>query len=486
MGSKPRLSVVKQQATREELLTAAKEALQAAMARVIELENDGHVGFEVYEATTLRVANDASRGCLERRLGGIGDRYGDEIAIGGKRYRRHQLGRVGYHSLCGEVSIERWTYRQIGVRNGPTVVAVDLAAGLLQGATPAMAFAVAQGFARMPSRHLEEEMRALHRCPPSRSTLERLGHGLGGAARQDVVEIEAVLRKAERLPQGAHAIAVGLDRTSVPMIEERPLTHGPSSPRKPRRTPYVRQPPHPFDVMYRMAYIGTVSIVDRHGDAIVTRRYAASAEEGAEDLVARMMADVRNARAQRSNLPVVIVQDGAPELWGLMWEALRANGVHRWHEAIDRYHLNEKLAHALDEAEKDEATRRQRYGTWMHMLDHDAYAIEKIDAWLSTRRAALRGKAAIAFDQLTSYISGNQARMRYAKLRRAGFPTGSGVTEGACKSLIAMRAKRSGQRWYHDGLTAVLTLRALQQSDRLNPFWKRFSRRYSADVRAVA
>ena len=366
------------------------------------------------------------------------------------------------------------------------MVAVDLAAGLIQGATPAMAFAVAQGFARMPSRHLEEEMRALHRCPPSRSTLERLGHGLGGAARQDVIAIEAVLRKTERLPGGAHAIAVGLDRTSVPMIEERPLTHAPSSPRKPRRTPYVRQPPHPFDVMYRMAYIGTVSIVDGHGDAIVTRRYAASAEEGPEDLVARMMADVRHARAQRSNVPVVIVQDGAPELWGLMWGALRASGVHRWHEAIDRYHLNEKLAHTLDESEKDEATRRQRYAQWMHMLDHDAYAIEKIDAWLSTRRAALRGKAAAASDQLTSYISGNEARMRYAKLRRAGFPTGSGVTEGACKSLIAMRAKRSGQRWYHDGLTAVLTLRALLQSDRLVPFWKRFALRYSASVRAVA
>jgi hypothetical protein len=477
---------VKQPATREELLASAKEALVAAMERVVELESGEDAGFEAYEATTLRVANEASRGCLTRRLGSIADRYGDEIAIGSRRYRRHHLGGVGYHSLCGELSIERWTYREVGVRNGPTVVALDLAAGLIQGATPAMAFAVAQGFAKMPSRHLEEEMHALHRCPPSRSTLERLGHGLGGAARQDVIAIEAVLRKTERLPGGAHAIAVGLDRTSVPMIEERPLTHAPSSPRKPRQTPYVRQPPHPFDVMYRMAYIGTVSIVDRHGDAIETRRYAASAEEGPDDLVARMMADVRHARAQRANLPVVIVQDGAAELWGLMWEALRRNGIHRWHEAIDRFHLNEKLAHALEESEKDESRRRQGYARWTHMLDRDAYAIEKIYDELVSRRAQLRGKAAIAFDQLISYISGNESRMRYAKLRRAGFPTGSGVTEGACKSLIAMRAKRSGQRWYHDGLTAVLTLRALLQSDRFDPFWKRFALRYSATLRAVA
>jgi hypothetical protein len=485
MGSISQLSVVKQQPSREELLRAAKAALVEAMERVVELENGGD-RFEDYEATSLRVANEANRMCLERRLASIGDRYGDEIAVAGQHYRRHQLARMAYHSLCGALSVERWTYRQVGVRNGPTVVAVDLAAGLVQGGTPAMAFAVAHGFAKMPSRHLEEQMRALHRCPPSRSTLERLGHGLGGAARQDVIAIEAVLRKSERLPRGAHAISMGLDRTSVPMIEERPLTSAPSSPRKARRTPYVRQPPHPFDVMYRMAYVGTVAIVDRDGDAMVTRRYVASAEEGPEDLIARMMADVRHARAQRPNLPVVLVQDGALELWGRMWDALRANGIHRWHEAIDRFHLNEKIAHALDESEKNEATRRQRYAQWMHVLDHQLDGIEKIYDEAEARRCEVRGKAAIAFEQLTSYISSNEDRMRYAKLRRAGFPIGSGITEGACKSLVAMRAKRSGQRWYHDGLTAALTLRALHQSDRLDSFWKRFTRRYSANVQAVA
>jgi hypothetical protein len=485
MGSIPRLSLVKHPASREEMVAAARATLEAALARVVELETSEEASFEAYEVAALAAANEATRACLARRLRDIGDGYGEEIRVAGRHYRRHHSGRVGYHSLCGEVVVERWTYREVGVRNGPTVVAVDLAAGLIQGATPAMAFAVAQGFAKMPSRHLEEEMRALHRCPPSRSTLERLGHGLGGAARQDAIEIEAVLRTQEQLPTGAHAIAVGLDRTSVPMIEERPLSQAPASPRRPRRKDYVRRAPHPFDVMYRMAYVGTVAIVDAQGDALVVRRYAASAEEGAEDLTARMMADVRKAREQRA-LPVVVVQDGALELWGRMWEALRGAGVRRWHEATDRFHLNEKIAHTLEESEKDESKRRERYATWMHMLDHDADAIEKIYGWIERQRTKARGGAAKAYDQLTSYISGNEGRMRYAKLRRAGFPTGSGVTEGACKSLITMRAKRSGQRWYHDGLTAVLTLRALHQSDRLDRFWERFARRYSANVAAAA
>lgn len=50
--------------------------------------------------------------------------------------------------------------------------------------------------------------------------------------------------------------------------------------------------------------------------------------------------------------------------------------------------------------------------------------------------------------------------MRYATLRQQGLPCGSRATEGACKSVVKMRTKGSGQRWHEDGVTAALTLRA--------------------------
>ena len=43
--------------------------------------------------------------------------------------------------------------------------------------------------------------------------------------------------------------------------------------------------------------------------------------------------------------------------------------------------------------------------------------------------------------------------------------TGSGATEGACKSVVKMRAKGSGQRWHEEGITAVLTLRSAYLSE---------------------
>jgi hypothetical protein len=63
--------------------------------------------------------------------------------------------------------------------------------------------------------------------------------------------------------------------------------------------------------------------------------------------------------------------------------------------------------------------------------------------------------------------------MRYATSLRCGYPIGSGPTEGACKSVVTMRFKRSGQRWLESGLAPCLSLRALHLSDRLRPCFAR-------------
>jgi hypothetical protein len=80
---------------------------------------------------------------------------------------------------------------------------------------------------------------------------------------------------------------------------------------------------------------------------------------------------------------------------------------------------------------------------------------------------------------------GTKDRMRYVELAVHGLPVGSGVTESAAKTVVGRRAKNSGQRCRNEGLRGALTLRALEQSDRLPAFWSRFSRRYVATVEAA-
>jgi len=72
--------------------------------------------------------------------------------------------------------------------------------------------------------------------------------------------------------------------------------------------------------------------------------------------------------------------------------------------------------------------------------------------------------------------------MDYARLRVQNLPIGSGVVEATCKTLVTQRMKRSGERWTIDGGQAILTFRALAQSDRFDAAWQMVSAEYRRDV----
>jgi hypothetical protein len=464
----------------------AVAAARVALEQAVTLSVRANASFADRERAVLAAANEVCRVTLEAALQAMAEAQPERVRIDGVEYLRHEAGTVAYHSLCGPLEVRRATYREVGVHNGPTVVPLELATGLIEGATPALAFRVALGYAQGPGRQAEEQMHADHRQPPSRSTLERLGKAIGTHTHRVAPRIEAVVRPAEVLPAGAHAIVVGLDRTTVPMEEPRPAGVASTTRRKSRTAPYVRTPPGPVDVHYRMAYVGTVSVVDRAGEALVTRRYAIGSTEDPAPLTARMMADVGRARAQAPRMPVGVVQDAAPELWTLVRTALTTETRLRcWHEAIDRFHLNERLAAVLQAVEPDERRRRAQLHRWNTQLDTEDRAIDRIARWIAERMTA-PGVDTAALDPHFTYLSNHHGRMRYATLRTKGLPCGSGATEGACKSVVTMRAKGSGQRWHADGVTAALTLRAIYLSERLPTMWPHIAADYSADVQAAA
>jgi hypothetical protein len=367
-------------------------------------------------------------------------------------------------------------------------VPLELGAGLIANATPALAYRVALGNAQCPGRQWEQQMVASLRAPLSRSTLERMAKTIGTAVKLATPTLEPLVRKLERLPEQAHAIALGLDRTSVPMEEPRLGSRNPY--RKRRTKPYVRRKPDPIEVNYRMAYVGTVTLSDVQGTALATFRYSASADEGPARVVASMMADLQHAQQarQRQHRPLVIgvVQDAAPELWALLESALRNLGISSWHSVIDRFHLTERLALALQLLPIQKVQREQYLERWRLELERDDHAIDRIEIELRKRTKGYRRMCAVAHrqpvfaDQRTlneqlNYISNHKSKMRYASVRALGLPTGSGTTEGACKSLVMIRAKRCGQRWHTRGINSVLALRSHYMSERLPSFWPVFA-----------
>ncbi|MGQ0591214.1 MAG: hypothetical protein ACT4QB_00820 [Gammaproteobacteria bacterium] len=65
---------------------------------------------------------------------------------------------------------------------------------------------------------------------------------------------------------------------------------------------------------------------------------------------------------------------------------------------------------------------------------------------------------------------------------RKSLRIGSGVVEATCKTLATQRTKRSGIRWRHAGGQAILSLRALIQSQRFDQAWEMLSQTYRAEI----
>jgi hypothetical protein len=288
------------------------------------------------------------------------------------------------------------------------------------------------------------------------------------------------------------AVVMGLDRTSVAMIEDRPADAAPK-PEPKRRRPLVRRAPPPVDIHWRMAYVGTVSCIDAYGETLSVVRYAAPACDDPRPLVEKMTADVRRALQQNPALKAGTVQDGAHEMWNRTREgmqALRSEGwLKRWYEGIDRYHLLERLADALQLVEADAAERKRKLDEWRESFDVSNSTIDEIERFFIRQYVKLdaagdRDRRDPLWDHLR-FIANHKKRMRYVTLRNAGLPVGSGVTESTAKTVIGQRAKGSGQRWRVQGLRGVVTLRAVHQSDRLARFWANLSIRYTANVEAA-
>ena len=372
-------------------------------------------------------------------------------------------------------------------RSSLEVVPLELEAGLVERGTPALGYSISLNLSKETSRDYVESMDGAHRKVPSRSTVERICKAVGTEAKEAAPKIERYLRQSEGVPKGTIAISIGLDRTTVPFEEEREQGAPPKTRRKKRNKPYERMPPPPVDVNYKMAYVGTVGFVDEDGDFLATRKYAATHHEGPEGIVARMVADVRAAKLRESTLHVGLVQDGAPEMWNLTRGGLEKEpSVDAYLEAIDRYHLSERFGDVLKVLEADLKRRAKLMKKWQDELDKDDGTIDRIEQYIEERVWLYAGDArSTLLDNLT-FIDNNKDRMRYVALREAGLPVGSGATEGACKSVVGFRTKRSGQRWHDEGVSAILTLRAIHQSNRLPRFWSHLARRYTARVEALA
>jgi hypothetical protein len=361
-----------------------------------------------------------------------------------------------YWTQAGPVKVERSLYREVGRRNARVVDAISLRAGVVEdgwlpGCAQAMAYLLGQG----TSREAQATAGVMGRLPYSRSSFERVGHAVGELYVARQADIEAEVAQERQVPEEASSVSMSLDRVSVAMEEPRG---------RPRGRPRQGAPKKPVARVWRMAYVGCVTLHDKEGNALTSRRYGCMPGGDEQALCEGMKADVALLRRKHPELKEVHLCDGAREMWNLLSPSSGGQPVTR---LIDYWHLVEKLgpvAQVLQEAGGEQAG--QVLERWKLSLLNSSRAARRILEELegSGLEHVRRGEERPVHDAIT-YLRNGMDRMDYASARALGLPIGSGNVEAACKSLVSVRMRRPGARWKHASGNNVLQLRALMLSD---------------------
>ena len=447
--------------------TRASRALRTLQAQLSKLCEGGLAGadFECFERGVHALFNEAERAVLGEQLESL-DVDLPYVSIDGRRHHRALRSAQTYTSAAGPVTVTRTLYR---AGQGRSVVPVELRAGIAEGHwTPLAARQASYLVAQLTPQECEDTLRELGNMQPSKSSLDRLPKRLSERWEAEREAFEASLRTGLAVPEEAVTVAVSLDGVMVPMKD------GAREAKRARSRAAGKQTKGPAG--FQEASCATLSFYDVEGERLATIRLGRMPEPKKATLKSMLAAEVHAIVAQRPQLTVVKVADGARDNWSYL-DALVAEGA----VVVDFYHAAEQLKAALDAAYGEGSTKGQaQFKKLRHVLLEDEDGVAKvIRALVYLRNKHPRRKR---IGEVLRYLRRNRHRMRYAELRAQHLPIGSGVVEAACKTLATQRLKRSGMRWRNDGGQAILTLRALVQSERFDHAWQLLSETYRKHV----
>lgn len=412
------------------------------------------VEMKVAEATARVEAE--SVGVILRSL----DEDAPMIRVDGRSYRRLPPEPKTYRTLAGEVTVDRHLYRAADVRNGPTLDPIAIRVGMVgDGWLPGAAKAMAHGLAMATSREAASHAKQVGRLPYSRSSFERVGHLVGAAYCERNLEIEDVLATQFEVPNAAQSVSVSIDRAAVPMEEI--ATDGENVVRK-----------------FRMAHCATLTFHNHEAEALHVTRYGRMAGGDTDALDETLYYDLASALEQRPGLKVVLLADGAEEMWnrleviadGIADDALRL---------VDFWHVCEYLGAASAAMGSDTVAAGTTLDRWKSLLLSNTAGWAHIVDELRTSET-LEARTAVR------YLENHSEMLDYATAWATGLPIGSGNVEATCKSLLGQRFKRCGARWKTETGEQVVQLRALELSDRWDDAIKETLRPLRRIVRRVA
>lgn len=358
----------------------------------------------------------------------------------GRLWRRMRDATPGVcFSRRGEVRFERHLYRDMSVRNGPTIAPAELTGGLIDGRwTPRAAEAVCELVQNGTARDAAATAKRLGVVPYSAAAMGRLAEHVGTEWDAHRAAIENACMASYEVPDGVRSVSLAADRVAVRVREGKAIG-------------------------WRMAYCGVVALHDEDGETLDAFRYGwMPTPTASDDLAEALRGDLDALRAQRPDLRIVVLSDGAPEMKRILEDAV--DGIEGVERALDFWHAVERVAEAARSAGLD--TKVEVAAAKELLLSHDDGArrlVERVSSWRRrTRKKTTREEVA----SVVGYLENNVGRMAYRALRAKNLPIGSGHVEATCKTLVSVRMKRAGAQWSMQGGQAILGLRSLARSSR--------------------
>lgn len=375
------------------------------------------------------------------------------VGWNGGFWQRQEPTRLDTRTTFGALVVERSLYRKIGVTNGPTIDPVSIRCGLVDGVTPACSSIVGAYVAALPTREAAQLLSEVGLGDLSRSKLERHAQTLGGMLESRREALENALVETYELPPGAMAVAVSVDRISVPMSE--PKSRRPGRPRK-------HAAKNPVEVKYRLAYVGCWSIYDADGNALYTCRYGRLAGENAQQVLEEQLRyDIEQLTKANPQLLLVTLADGAPEMQNMLERIVADRNVAA--RLVDFWHAVEYLAPALAALGKDVERELPKL---KHTLKSSDRGARKVRMLLATWALEMGVKLPEPVEDAVRYFTNQGELMGYKAARLQNLPIGSGHVEATAKTVVTVRMKRAGCRWKPESGQRVLTLRSLWCSSR--------------------
>jgi len=368
----------------------------------------------------------------------------------GERFEPERQVIKTYTCLDGPVRLKVWRYKSTS--SSRTLIPVEARAGLIQGQYTAMAMRVLlMSHADQDYRSAQKLREAAHLLGRSKSAAQRDINAVSDKLHGLDESLEAARRDTlEHHPQ-AKSLTVSVDRTGLPFEEPRQRKRG---------RPKAGAPQKPCEVVHRQVYCACVCLVDDQGQVLSTQRFGALPGQDVE-LVQRVSACVERWLELHEKLDLITLCDGAAEMRRLAREIL--GGRQPKAELVDAWHAMEYVHQAVKAAGKPVS--------WSKVLTKRLLENKRGATELLTRMRTWRmEKASEVLDQCITFFENQHERMQYAAAREKGWMIGSGNVEATCKTVVAVRFKRSGARWKSKGAQPLLKVRALMASD--GPVWE--------------